>query len=463
LTRAGVRVGAGVAGVAASAVVVIAALTLPLPSAHAQADSRTVRPVPATATAACPGPLLSLASDSSSSAISAAGTPTVIAGGEAKTPDKAPLNAPDVRMNGTSPLWFDTPAVDGKEPLLAAAQSLGSNSADLKGFAAANCSQPGFDEWLVGGATSLGATTLIVLSNPGDVAATVNIDTYLEQGIAAGAGGHGILVQPHTQHVVPLAGLAPNATATIVHVTSTGGTVSAELQQSQVSGVTPQGVDWVGPTAAPSKKVVVPGVVVMPGGATAGSDADNTAVPALRVLPIGDKDAKLTIGVKPEGGSGSGQAMSVTVSHGIVSEVPLDKISNGTYTVTIDSSEPVVAAARSTTSDATAGTDFAWYVAAQQLTGAAAIALTPGPNGYVHFVNPTAASVSLKLDGPGGGTVSIPAGASTSRAISTRGVLTTTDAQGLYLTVGYNAAGQLAGYVAYPTGASASALTVYKR
>ena len=462
-TRAGLRVGAGIAGVAASAVVVVGALTLPLPSAHAQPAPQRVTPVPATVTAACPGPLYSLSSDSTSSQISAVGTPTVVAGGQAKAPGKGPLNAPDVRTNGTPARAFDSPAVDGKEPLLAAAQSLSTDTADLHGFAAANCSQPDFDQWLVGGATSLGATTLVVLSNPGDVAATVDIDTYFEQGAAAAAGGRGVLVQPHTQHVVPLAGLAPNATATIVHVTSTGGTVSAELQQSLISGVTPQGVDWVGPTASPAKKAVVPGVEVLPGAATGASDSDDAGLPALRIMPVGDKDAKLSIGVTPEGGSGSGQAMSVTVSHGIVSEVPLDKVGAGTYTVTVDSDEPVVAAVRSTTSDASAGTDFAWYAAARQLKGPAAIALPSGPGARLHLVNPSSSAVTLKLAGPAGGSVSVPAGAALSNAVGASGVLTTADAQGLYMAVGYSGAGALAGYVVYPTGASASALTVYKR
>jgi hypothetical protein len=462
-TRAGVRVGAGVAGIAASAVVVIAALTLPLPSAHARADSRTVTPVPATATVACPGPLLSLDVKSSAASLVPDVTPNVVSGGDATSPTPVPVNAADVQAGGAGPAAFREPSIAGKEPMLAAATSVAGNTGELHGLAVENCTQPGFDQWLVGGATSLGATTLVVITNPGDVAATVNIDTYFEQGAAAGAGGHGILVQPNTQRIVPLAGLAPNATATIVHVTSTGGTVSAELQQSQVSGVTPQGVDWVGSTAPPSDKVVVPGVVVAAQAASGASDADGGGVPTLRVLPVGDNDAKLTIGVRPDAGTGGGQATSVTVSHGVVSEVPLDKVGSGTYTVTVDSTEPIVAAVRSTTSDAAAGADFGWYEAAQRLDGAAAVPVTRGPNPALHIVNPTDSAVTLRLDGPGGATISVPAGASVSRSVATREVLTTTDSRGLYISVGYQGPGQLGGYVAYPTGASASALTVYKR
>jgi hypothetical protein len=460
LARLGGRTAAGVAGLAATAAVLGAVFTLPLSTAHAQPASRVVRPVPATATVACPGPLLTMSSDSAATQLSPEGKPNVISGGSEQSPASVPLSVQDV--SGAHPAAFHTPASDGHEPLLAGATSLAVDTSELRGLAAANCASPGFDEWLVGGATSLGQTTLVVLSNPGDVAATVKIDSYFEQGLAAGAGGNGVLVQPHTQRVVPLSGLVPNASATIVHVTSTGGTVSAELQQAAISGVTPQGADWAGPAAAPAKRLVVPGVVVA-GAASGAADSDDAGVPALRVMPVGDKDAKLSIGARPESGSAGGQAVSVTVSHGMVSEVPLDKLGKGTFTVTVDSSAPVVAAVRSSATDAKAGTDFAWYAAADRLTGAAAIPIAPGPNGYLHLVNTSDSAVTLKLDGPGGGQVSVPAGASASRPISSRGVLTTGDAHGLYVGVGYSGAGQLASYVAYPTSASEAALKVYKR
>jgi len=460
LARLGGRTAAGVAGLAATAAVLAAVAGVPFSTAQAKPASRVVTPVPATATAACPGALLTLSSDASSSAVSATGTPSVVSGGSA-TPGSAALGTPDLTGGGNAPTGLQLPARDGGEPLLAAAQSLAVSTPELRGLAVASCGQPDYDQWLVGGATSLGQTTFVLLSNPGDVAATVNLAVYFEQGEAAGAGGQGIVVRPHTQRAIALSGLAPNASATVVHVSSTGGTVSAELQQSAISGVTPQGVDWVGPAAAPAKNLVIPGVTVAAPAAGA-SDADDDALPALRVMPVGSQDAKLTIGVRPETGSRGGEATTVTVSHGVVSEVPLDKVGKGTYTVTIASSTPVVAAVRSTTTDAKKGTDFAWYAAARPLRGGSAVAVASGTGARLHLVNTSSAAVSVKLAGPGGGTVQVPAGASISRAASP-GVLTTADAHGLVMSVGYSAAGQLGSYLAYPTGASASALTVYKR
>lgn len=464
LTRAAVRVLAGVAGIVASVVVVTAAFSLPLPSSQAHAVARAVTPVPATASVACPGPLLQLGSANSASAVTALDVPTVFAGGDSTSPLPADLKQSNVNSNGTGPRAFEDPATDAAhDPLIAAGQADYQNTADMHGYAAANCAQPDFDQWLVGGATSLGATTLVVLGNPGAVTATVTIQAYSEQGLAASAGGTGIVVAPHSQRVVPLAGLVPNASATAVHVTSTGGTVSAQLQESEISGVTPHGVEWVGPTAAPGKRLVIPGAVfdgtAMSASAT---DSDDGGLPVLRVLPVGTKDARLTISVKAEGGKGNGTALSATVSHGVTSEIPLDKLGAGTYTITVDSTEPVVVAARTSTVSPKNGTDLAWFAAAAPLNGAAAIPLA-ATSGIVHLANSSDSPAKLALGGLVATTITVPAHTTISWAPGRAGVVTISDAQGVTASVTYAAAGLIASHVAYPTSASASALTVYKR
>ncbi|MFC4243562.1 DUF5719 family protein [Gryllotalpicola reticulitermitis] len=464
-TRIGGRVLAGIVGLAASACVVGAVLTVSPAGAHTTAASRTVTPVPATAIAACPGPLLSLASGAQGSALSATGTPSVSSGGGTQSPGSSTLSAADITGGGTAPRAFQQPAPkSGGSPLLAAAQSSSARTAELSGFAATNCVQPDYDSWLVGGATSLGSTTLVVLSNPGDVAATVDLDVYDEQGLVQASGGQGVPVQPHSQHVVPLAGLAPNASATAIHVTSTGGTVTAHLQESHLTGITPQGVEWVAPTAPPASHLVIPGAVLdttaLSGGGA--SDSGDGGVAVLRVLPVGKTDAKLSIGVKPESGKKAGSALSVTVDHGVVSEVPLDRLASGTYTITVDSTAPIVGGV-TTSTVSKQGTDFTWYDAAQPLTGATAIPLAAGAGKVVHLVNTSGSAVTVRFGGPTTWTAKIPAGGTVAKALSVNGVLSTTNAQGVYASVSYASSGMLASYVGYPTGAAASSLTVYGR
>lgn len=463
-TRVGGRVLAGVAGLAAAACVVGAVLVVSPAGARTDPVSHTVTPVPATATAACPGPLLSLVSGTETSSYTTAGSPKPVAGGGTQKPKAGTLAAPGAQ-GAAAPEFFEQPAgTSGTSPLLAAAQSASASTSQLSGFAATNCAQPGYDSWLVGGATSLGATTLVVLSNPGAVTTTVDVDVYDEQGLVQASGGQGIPVQPHSEHVVPLAGLAPNASATAVHVTSTGGTVTATLQESHLTGITPQGVEWVAPTAAPASHLVIPGAVIDTTALTEGnaSDAGDGGAPVLRVLPVGNKDAKLTIGVKPEAGGKGGTAMTVSVDHGVVSEVPLNHIAAGTYTITVDSNVPIVGGV-TTSTVSKSGSDFTWYDAAQPLKGASAIPLAPGAGKVLHLVNTSGSAVTVHFAGSSTWTATVPAGGSVAKKLNYIGVFSTSNAGGLYASVSYASAGQLSSYVAYPTGASASALKVYSR
>ncbi len=468
LTRIGVRAAAGLAGVAAAAAVVGLALSTPIAGAEAKPVARTIAPVPADAQAVCPGPLLQLGAGDSATSVSPLGAAATRYGGSTGSITSARLSALDSTNPSSGPMVYTEPA--GAEakvaPLLAAAQLQAVDGAEMQGLAVADCAPPDYDSWLVAGSTSLGSTSILTLANPGGVAATVSLDLYSEEGQVEANGTHGILVQPRTQRALALSGFAPNASALAVHVTSTGAAVSAQVEESQITGVTPQGADWAGPTAAPAKHVVIPGAVLDTTAVSenAGSDTDGGGVPVLRVLPIGDKDAKLTIGVKPEAGTTGGNAATVTVSHGIVSEIPLDKLGNGTFTVTVDSTVPLVGAVRTTTVDADKGTDLAWYAGARALKGPAAIPVAAGLPGTLHLVNPGSrkAAVELREAGQKTRTVSVAGGASI--ALSTApGVITLPDAGGLLASVSFAAPGKVAGYVAYPTGASASALTVYDR
>lgn len=462
-TRIGARVLAGVAGLAAAACVVGGVLTISPAGARVTPVARTVTPVPAAATAACPGPLLTVTSGTANDSLTSGSEPGTIAGGGTGQPTSGVLTTSGVQ-GAAAVRYFEQPAVAGRAPLLAAAQSAEANSAELSGLATANCAQPGYDSWLVGGGTSLGTTTLVVLSNPGDVAATVSLGIYDEQGLVAASGGDGIPVRPHSQHVVTLAGLAPNASATVVHVTSTGGAVSAVLQESQVTGITPQGMDWVSPTAAPDTHLLIPGAIIDTSALSAGtgSDASDGGVPVLRVLPVGDKGAKLTIGLKPSSGTKGIVALTATVDPGVVSEIPLDHVGAGDYTITVDSSVPIVGAVGTTTVNSK-GTDFTWYNAAQPLNGAAAIPLAAGPGKQLHLVNTSGSAVKVAFSGPLSQTVTVPAGGDYVRAITTSGVLSTANAGGVYASVSYTGPGLLSSYVAYPAAAAAATVKVYGR
>jgi hypothetical protein len=55
-------------------------------------------------------------------------------------------------------------------------------SARLNGLLGASCQAPSAQHWLLGGDTSTGRETLLLLSNPSTVPATVNLEVYAEGG-----------------------------------------------------------------------------------------------------------------------------------------------------------------------------------------------------------------------------------------------------------------------------------------
>ncbi|PKQ14752.1 MAG: hypothetical protein CVT68_10235, partial [Actinobacteria bacterium HGW-Actinobacteria-8] len=49
---------------------------------------------------------------------------------------------------------------------------------DIEGWAGLTCAQPSFDQWLVGGATTLGSSARLVLSNPSAAPTEVTVTIY---------------------------------------------------------------------------------------------------------------------------------------------------------------------------------------------------------------------------------------------------------------------------------------------
>ncbi|HEY5223771.1 MAG TPA: DUF5719 family protein [Microbacteriaceae bacterium] len=465
------RAVAGLIGIAVAAAAVIAATWLPLPGVTAAIPSQTVTPVPADQQRTCPGPLLKLAADSAdATASSAFGTPAMVFDASPGAPQTSSLKSPDDRLSGR----YGAPTVvsvsaqpgDSAAPSIAGAQSQTAVEEDLSGFAAAGCGEASRSSWLVAGATDLGQTSLVLLSNPTAVQASVNLSVYAESGAIQAPGAQGILVDAGSQRVIALAGIAPNVKAPVVHVQSTGGSVVATLQQSVVRGLTPGGVELAAPTSAPAKHQVISGMTVADLAAQTGAvDGYSDTMPALRVLVPGDKPATVRVGITPEKGTAGGTSTQAKLQPKTVQELPLDNLVNGSFTVTIDSDQPVVVAARVSTSGP-AGADFAWYAASDALVGDTMIAVAPGPGAAVHLTNPRAtdATVSLRsAAGATGQTVTVAVNSAMAVPVRTGITYTMTGATGLFASVSYEGGGLSSAFPIEPPGVLASPITVYPK
>ncbi len=471
----GARILTGIVGLAVAIVVVGAASVLPLPSVTTSPPLRTVTPAASAEVRVCAGPLLALGDQSGRDASTATsfGRPRLTRGTGTgfgastdqrleHTDDRAGA-APDALTSGAN--GSDT-SDSGANGDIAGAQSQVAAHGDEVGLAAAECREPTADSWLVGGATDTGRTTLVTLSNPTRVASTVDIAVSDERGSVAAAGARGIIVPPSTERVVSLAAFAPDITSPVVHVQSRGGQIVAGLQQSTVRTLEPGGVDTVGSTAPPSTRLVVPGLVIANSAGTVArqpepgfADLRTTA----RLFVPGTAAAKIRITIVADGGKQVGVPATISIPAGKVTEVPLDNLADGSYTVTITSNHPVVGGVRASTAGATGQTDFAWLAAAPALDATARFAVPTGPAPALHLANPGAAARTVTL-APAGGTartVTVPAHGGVAVPVAAGSSDTLTGARGLFAAISYAGDGQLAGFTLSPPLPASTPVRVY--
>ncbi|MGX1161847.1 hypothetical protein FBY31_4091 [Arthrobacter sp. SLBN-100] len=253
-------------------------------------------------------------------------------------------------VNQVSVLSADAAA--NQKASAAAAMKFTATDGDLQGTAAANCQQPSNDQWLAGASTTVGRTSVLMLANASTTPATVSLELFGSNGQIQAPGSRGLLVAPGTSRPVVLAGLAPAEPQLSVHVRSAGGPVAAVIQQSVLRGLTPGGVDFIAPGAAPAVRQVMTGVDVQDAGQVASlteKSGYEDAGPALQLTVPGASDA--VVEVKLYGSDGQKALPSggvITAKAGAVTEVPLAGVPAGHYTVAASSDVTFVAAARVT-------------------------------------------------------------------------------------------------------------------
>lgn len=200
---------------------------------------------------------------------------------------------------------------------------------DLSSLAALTCVAPRTDQWLVGGATSVGASARLVLTNPSRAAVEATVVAYTSLGEVDSS--RVVPLAPHDQAVVLLEGIAVEASSLVVHVSATGTGVVAALQDSRLDGFQPAGTDWVVRGAAPASQLDVPGV---------GTAGDPNATVTLRLMAPDGATAQLRL-MTPDGAAVWEGVASLTLDPGVVIDVDVPAVDAGTALITADA--PVVA------------------------------------------------------------------------------------------------------------------------
>lgn len=443
----------------AAVVAVVTAVSVPWPVIERAPLAVEATPEPGDTVAVCDGPLLALGRQSELAAELSVAAPSTVTAGVAEGASAATetrLVSPNVTQADEIPVFTAAPE-DGERSDVAAASSASVSSDDLAGFAASTCRPPLLESWLVGGAGTTGAADLVVLSNPGDVPAAVQLTLFGAEGESAPAGGS-LVIAPRTQRVLPLAGIAFGEESPVIRVSATGGPVQASLQTSITRTLVPGGVDQSGAVAAPTRTVVITGIDAS---ATA-QTGDSLSI--LRILSP-SADATATVTITPVGTSTPvGEATTVPLTAASPAEVNLGPLAAGRYTVAVEADAPVVAAAWQATGLGE-GDDFAWYTPSDEIAVPTLFATPAGSPPRLTLVNTSdvdAAVLIAATDGSYSTEVSVAAGLSTDVTLPSRGVyLLDPGAASVRAAVSFAAAGALAGYAVWSADAAEQSITVY--
>lgn len=183
-----------------------------------------------------------------------------------------------------------------------------------RGMASTACATAASEFWFVGGGAIAGRQTRIVLVNPDETAAVVDVVIRGPEGVIDAPAGRGLVVKGQDRLVVRLDVLAPGVTATAVQVLARTGRVGASVDDEQQSGLANVGTDWVPQAAPPARRVYVPGIIngagarvlsiAAPGGDDALVDvrvitADGTYAPAERARVEVPADSVVTLDMAP--------------------------------------------------------------------------------------------------------------------------------------------------------------------
>ncbi len=154
-------------------------------------------------------------------------------------------------------------------------------SGSQRGLSALRCEAARTQAWWVGGATTVGEGTVLLLVNPDDTPAVVDVEVLTGEGRVDARPGRGIAVGPRARTAVPLDRLAPDHALLAVHATAVRGRFAGSVRHVRFDGRTPRGVDWLPLAGEPAGDVVVPGLPAGPGRRTvvvANPGPDDTVV-----------------------------------------------------------------------------------------------------------------------------------------------------------------------------------------
>jgi hypothetical protein len=444
------RLVTGAAVAVACVIGVIAAVPAPWPGVQQEPAQTAVTPVAGDTVLVCSGSFRALGRDTRAALqMSSAGDFDLTTDDVDADPESSELQTPELQGASGAPMFTST-ADAATSPLLAASESISLADEDLSGLASAACRPPSTESWLIGGAVSTGTKDILVLSNPGQVTATLTITVYGEQQSTST-----LVVPAQTQTAVPLASIAGGQQQPVVRVTAAGSPVRAVLQSSLVQTLDPAGIDLQDTAGAPQAKLVFAGVQVV-------APATDTPSTVLRVLST-DGASEASVTVRATGDDAVVQQFTVPLAADIPVEVNLPDLEVGVYSVEV-TSDGLLTGAIWQSSGVGAGTDFAWMTPAPELADEALIAVPEATSPRLHVVGAADEESTVTIrstDGSVSREVTIPAGASELVPVPGDAAYQVTVSAPVRIGVALGDARSIAGWPVWPGAGEQDPITVY--
>ncbi len=370
------------------------------PSAPATPDPGTPSPV-------VPAPSASAAPSPAATSTEAAGAPATVAAVTLGRPDDQPGRLSGAGLDGSATelsiealgrgdriSGVRTPVVLTADGVMAT-RSVGAvltsaESGTDAGLAAAPCLTPATSAWFSGLGAEESDRTELILTNPDDTQAQVDLKFYGSQGRVVVPGSPGLVVDAHASRTVSLSSIVEVTGPLGLSVEASQGRVSAVARRLQSKDLDPAGVDWAVPTAGPSTTVLIPAV---PGDAG-----------ARRLVVTNPSEDRATVSVSVLGLQGAyvptgADRLEVPAESSTV--VSLDQAMAGEAgSVMLTSDRPVTAAVVSNSQVEGASTDVAVQSGASPLVGSgvSAIATSSGTDSELVVSNAGADDVSLDFE-----------------------------------------------------------------
>jgi hypothetical protein len=288
--------------------------------------------------------------------------------------------------------------------LLAANQVQSISRARAIGLAATNCPQPQSSGWFVTGVSGSGNESVLLLANPNQTEAQVNLEFQLPERVLE----HRVTLAANESAVLSLAAFSDAAPNYAIRYYTDGPKVSLALQNRSARGLTATGIELQSPLAELSSKYVITGLSTYAVGFESPTlIIANPAAAELRVL------------VTAVGEGVAGLETTVVVPGGAVVSTSLN-LPQGSFTLFLDSSTEFLAAVRNTALEPVL--DFAWATPAQKFSGLLVLPV-PSFESRLFLANDQGQVVSVTVESVSGGnseyqTVAVPANSGVSLKVS---------------------------------------------